>query len=460
MFSSGRRNAFVAIRRHAWRNFPAETDAARIYTARNDATRPRRRERHARRGTCTRQLATDVWPDAPENRALLPLRQRTASRAPAWCHEGRGNGNVFSVPPGPGRARVTDAASALPRRFAAPELLVADGRADRAAIRVRAAHLRPSTIERAEVMSSDRSDSPSAEPARDAARRRSAAFSGAAVAARHAVQCRAAPLPIRGRCRDRQRRIARSSAAVVRGIHAGAPLPRYGAGAARASRHQRARVHTAARTARHAARRTARIRRLTGTKKGCDRGRAARARCSSTGGASTCLTLAVMHEGARITTVEWKRSPTNARPTSPARARGAARAAFIGGGTNLLDLMGRRRAARHAHRHHAHRGPRYDRGAARRRRRIGAFRAQQRCGRSSAPARRLSAAVAGAARRRVRAIAQHGDRRRQPDAAHALPVFHDPAFAHATSASPAAARRSAATTGCTRSSVPAPSAWR
>ena len=110
MFSSGRRNAFVAIRRHAWRNFPAETDAARIYTARNDATRPRRRERHARRGTCTRQLATDVWPDAPENRALLPLRQRTASRAPAWCHEGRGNGNVFSVPPGPGRARVTDAA--------------------------------------------------------------------------------------------------------------------------------------------------------------------------------------------------------------------------------------------------------------------------------------------------------------------------------------------------------------
>ena len=99
-------------------------------------------------------------------------------------------------------------------------------------------------------------------------------------------------------------------------------------------------------------------------------------------------------------------------------------AAFIGGGTNLLDLMkgGVARPSRSS-------TSRTSRASIRSRRCPAAAcasaraRAQQRCGRSSAPARRLSAAVAGAARRRVRAIAQHGDRRRQPDAAHALPVF-------------------------------------
>ncbi|ELW9530474.1 hypothetical protein [Burkholderia cenocepacia] len=75
MFSSGRPRAFAAIRLHAWRNFPADADAARIYTARNFPTRPPRSGRHARHWRCDRQLAIDGRPVSPENRALLPLRQ-------------------------------------------------------------------------------------------------------------------------------------------------------------------------------------------------------------------------------------------------------------------------------------------------------------------------------------------------------------------------------------------------
>ena len=215
-------------------------------------------------------------------------------------------GNVFSVPPGPGRARVTDAGtSALPRRFAAPELLVADGRADRAAIRVRAAHLRPSTIERAEVMSSDRSDSPSAEPARDAA------LSPLSPAIQRRRGCRTTRRPaprgaasvIRGRCRDRQRRIARSSAAVVRGIHAGRAPPRCRRSPC-VSTSTGARTHCssnrASRCSTHCANTPA-----TGTKKGCDRGQCGACTVLVDGRRiNACLTLAVMHEGARITTVE------------------------------------------------------------------------------------------------------------------------------------------------------------
>ena len=55
--------------------------------------------------------------------------------------------------------------------------------------------------------------------------------------------------------------------------------------------------------------------------------------------------------------------------------------------------------------------------------RIGAGRAQQRPRRRPAVRARLSGALAGAARRRLRAAAQHGDRRRQPAAAHPLPLL-------------------------------------
>ncbi|KWH52906.1 hypothetical protein WT63_29975 [Burkholderia anthina] len=67
---AGSRHVFVTLTgclrgnrpRRAWRNFPANADAARIYTARNAAARPWRRGRHARHGTCGRQFVTDALP--------------------------------------------------------------------------------------------------------------------------------------------------------------------------------------------------------------------------------------------------------------------------------------------------------------------------------------------------------------------------------------------------------------
>ena len=74
---------------------------------------------------------------------------------------------------------------------------------------------------------------------------------------------------------------------------------------------------------------------------------------------------------------------------------------------------------------------------------------------------RLPARPRGAAARRLAAAAQHGDDRRQPAAAHALPVLPRPGVAPATSGARApAAPRSTACTACTPSSAPASTASR
>ena len=96
------------------------------------------------------------------------------------------------------------------------------------------------------------------------------------------------------------------------------------------------------------------------------------------------------------------------------------------------------RAARHGHRHHQAAADR-DRGAARRRRADRRARAQQPPGRRtrwSGPAIRCCPRRSS---RRLRAAAQHGDGRRQPAAAHPLPLLLRRAPRAATSASPAAA---------------------
>ena len=122
------------------------------------------------------------------------------------------------------------------------------------------------------------------------------------------------------------------------------------------------------------------------------------------------------------------RRPT---PTAPSHCSPPTRTrAFLGGGTNLVDLMklgvehpdaaGRRHAA--AARPRSSRLP--DGGAAHRRRGP-----QQRPRRRPATSAALPGALAGAARRRLRAAAQHGHRRRQPAAAHPLlllPGRHQP----------------------------------
>ena len=119
----------------------------------------------------------------------------------------------------------------------------------------------------------------------------------------------------------------------------------------------------------------------------------------------------------------WMRFPTNAPPDAAAAIRSASQpgVVFIGGGTNLLDLMkGGVARPREARRHHAYRRPGPDHAAARRRPAHRRARAQQRRRESRVGARALSAAVAGVSGGRVGATAQHGDGRRQPDAAHAL----------------------------------------
>ena len=97
-------------------------------------------------------------------------------------------------------------------------------------------------------------------------------------------------------------------------------------------------------------------------------------------------------------------------------------AAFIGGGTNLLDLMKGGVARPVTLIDITHRGPDTIEALPGGGVRIGALVRNS----DAADHPRLRAdypLLSGAARRRVRAIAQHGDRRRQPDAAHALPVF-------------------------------------
>ena len=133
------------------------------------------------------------------------------------------------------------------------------------------------------------------------------------------------------------------------------------------------------------------------------------------------------------------RAARRPRPPRPPRARPGAK--FIAGGTNLLDLMKLRDRDADAPDRRQRPGARQDRGDAGRRpahRRAGA---QHRPRRRRARAARLRRAVARAARRRLGPAAQQGDHRRQPAAAHALPVLlrHQPAVQQARS--PAAAAR-------------------
>ena len=146
------------------------------------------------------------------------------------------------------------------------------------------------------------------------------------------------------------------------------------------------------------------------------------------------------------------------RPTPAARGRAlAARrgARFLGGGTNLVDLMKLGVATPDAARRRHAPAARRDRGAARRRR----------C--ASAPAVRNSdlaadplvrerypVLAAGAARRRLRPAAQPGHRRRQPAAAHPLrllPGRHE--AVQQARARARAARRARASTATSRSSA-------
>ena len=154
-------------------------------------------------------------------------------------------------------------------------------------------------------MSSDRSDSPSAEPARDAA----PSPLRLAIQRRRGCRTTRRPVPrgalpaIRGRC-ARQRRIARSSAAVVRGIHAGrARRDTVPAQPVRLDINGRA--YTLQLEPRVTLLDALREYAATGTKKGCDRGQCGACTVLVDGRRiNACLTLAVMHEGARITTVE------------------------------------------------------------------------------------------------------------------------------------------------------------
>ena len=115
---------------------------------------------------------------------------------------------------------------------------------------------------------------------------------------------------------------------------------------------------------------------------------------------------------------------------------------FIGGGTNLLDLMkgGVERPVMLVDITHIAGLDSIDTlpdGGLR----IGALVRNSDAGESRVGARALSAAVAGISRRRLAAAAQHGHGRRQSDAAHALLLLPRRRFPHATSASRAAAAR-------------------
>lgn len=80
---------------------------------------------------------------------------------------------------------------------------------------------------------------------------------------------------------------------------------------------------------------------LIGTKKGCDHGQCGACTVLVNGRRlNACLTLAVMHQGAEITTIEGLGSPDNLHPMQAAlSAQRVPGAKFIAGGTNLLDLM-------------------------------------------------------------------------------------------------------------------------
>ena len=126
----------------------------------------------------------------------------------------------------------------------------------------------------------------------------------------------------------------------------------------------------------------------------------------------------------------------------PLAAIGQPGAKFIAGGTNLLDLM-KLEVETPAHLVDISApAARPDRGDAGRRpahRRAGDATATLAADR--ARARALSAAGAGAPGRRLGAAAQHGDHRRQPAAAHALPLLLRHRRRPATSARRAAAAR-------------------
>ena len=142
-----------------------------------------------------------------------------------------------------------------------------------------------------------------------------------------------------------------------------------------------------------------------------------------------------------------------------ARDRAAAPAAaptFIAGGTNLIDLMKlERRAPARARRHQRACRSRTIEATPAAALRIGALARNSDVADHPLIARALPGAVGGAAVRRVAAAAQHGDGRRQPAAAHALPVLprrrRSPCNKRA--ARLRLRRASTATTACTPSSA-------
>src|ERR1700724_3615563 len=79
---------------------------------------------------------------------------------------------------------------------------------------------------------------------------------------------------------------------------------------------------------------------LTGTKKGCDHGQCGA--CTVLVGGrriNSCLTLAVMQEGAEITTIDIQYARANEVSDAIRQIAADPAAKFIAGGTNLLDLM-------------------------------------------------------------------------------------------------------------------------
>ena len=118
----------------------------------------------------------------------------------------------------------------------------------------------------------------------------------------------------------------------------------------------------------------------------------------------------------------YERAQLARRAPPPPRATPGAK--FIAGGTNLLDLMKLRDRDADPSDRRQRSAARQDRSDAR----TAACASARWCATPISPpiARvrtRLSAAVARAARRRLGAAAQQGDHRRQPAAAHPLPVF-------------------------------------
>jgi xanthine dehydrogenase YagT iron-sulfur-binding subunit len=163
-------------------------------------------------------------------------------------------------------------------------------------------------MERAEVMSSDRSDSPSAEPARDAGPPTPAPGDSAALPLPHDTPSSAA------RRRFLQSAAAAATVSAASHVH---PQPAHAASASAAPHRNpvpaqpvhldiNGRAYTLQLEPRvtllDALREYAG---LTGTKKGCDRGQCGACTVLVDGRRiNACLTLAVMHEGQRITTVE------------------------------------------------------------------------------------------------------------------------------------------------------------